>query len=75
MWPSSSPCTPAAPQARTEAKFGPAHQEAAGALQAARAAHRARYGWEGDLGPRLLDLLVDTRDALGLEDGEEEGGG
>ncbi|KAI8466486.1 MAG: hypothetical protein J3K34DRAFT_524486 [Monoraphidium minutum] len=52
---------------RAETRFGPDHQESRDASRACRAGHRARYGGEADLGERLLDLLVDTRAALGVE--------
>ncbi|KIZ01465.1 hypothetical protein MNEG_6495 [Monoraphidium neglectum] len=58
---------------RAEAKFGPDHQESADAARACRAAHRARYGGPACLGPRLLELLIDTRAALGIEEGPGAG--
>jgi hypothetical protein len=58
---------PRAAQARAEARFGPGHQEAADAARACRAAARARYGSAACVGPRLLELLVDTRAALDVE--------
>jgi hypothetical protein len=55
-------------QVRTETKFGPDHQESQDAARSCRSAHRVRYGSPDDLGERVLDLLVDTRDALGMEE-------